>query len=128
MAAIHRGDRIETVLSLDGADPVLLRQAWFRKRTSSRKSPDYDSRSTPGGSHALPGLHAEHYSPRTPMLLVTGHVPESGRVALLWIRHSDLRPRPCAARRSDSYAAALYATLHALDVEGWTGSRWSAPG
>ena len=55
------------------------------------------------------------------MLLVDpGGVPESGRGALLWIRQSGVAAKTVRMPdHPDTYAAALYATLHALDGEGW---------
>jgi len=53
--------------------------------------------------------------------------PKSGRVALLWIRHSG--PAAKTVRMPDdpdSYAAACMRTLHALNVDGGV-MRWTPP-
>lgn len=102
-----------TVISLAGPEPVVLRPGMIPFHGLKQV--------TEAGSeaHPAPGMHLRHYSPRTPLMLVDGDLP-SGRVAYLWLR------RPMMAARSvkmpgspDAYAAALYATLHELDREGW---------
>jgi L-threonylcarbamoyladenylate synthase len=111
-----------TVLSLAGPEAVLLRPGMISQADiESVIGPVVVAGAPATGSHASPGLHPRHYSPRTPMQLVDqGWLPESGRGALLWIHH------PAVAAKSvrmpdhpDTYAAELYAALHALDGEGW---------
>jgi L-threonylcarbamoyladenylate synthase len=72
-------------------------------------------------SHPAPGMHARHYSPRTPLLLVESapRLPDRSG-AYVW------RMRPALASRSvrmpakpAAYAARLYAVLHELDAENW---------
>jgi L-threonylcarbamoyladenylate synthase len=73
------------------------------------------------GAHPAPGLHARHYSPRTPLLLVRGGaLPGSGRGA--YLKHGGSMPSEAAA-----YAAALYSTLHRLDEEGYDWIAVEAP-
>jgi len=58
-------------------------------------------------------MHPRHYSPRTPLLLVRGGaLPSSGRG--VYLRHGETMP---ASPRG--YAAALYATLHRCDEQGY---------
>jgi L-threonylcarbamoyladenylate synthase len=70
-------------------------------------------------AHPSPGMHARHYSPRTPLLLVRDprELPE-GPGAYVWWRESAnvVRSVPMPADAS-SYAARLYAVLHELDAE-----------
>ncbi len=64
-------------------------------------------------AHPAPGLHARHYSPRTPLLLVRdGQLPATGRGAYL----SSGANMPDNPR---DYASALYSTLHRLDEAGY---------
>jgi len=77
------------------------------------------------GPHASPGLHARHYSPKTPLILLApGQSPPPGRGICLEM--------PADAR---AYAAVLYERLHAADAQGWEwiaietpppGEEWSA--
>ena len=111
-----------TVLSLAGPEAVLLRPGTISQADiESEIGPIALAGTTTTGPHASPGLHPRHYSPHTPMLLVDpGGVPESGRGALLWIRQSGVAAKTVRMPdHPDTYAAALYATLHALDREGW---------
>lgn len=66
----------------------------------------------PGEAHASPGLHARHYSPRTPLVLAGPSVDApAGRIARLTLASMPATP--------SAYAAALYSTLHRLDGEGY---------
>jgi L-threonylcarbamoyladenylate synthase len=102
-----------TVVSLAGPEPVLLRPGMI-PLDGVRRVAD------PGaGAHPAPGMHLRHYSPRTPLVVVDGRLP-AGRVAYVWWS------RPLPASKSvqmppdaGRFAAALYATLHALDGEGF---------
>lgn len=72
-----------------------------------------------GAAHPAPGMHARHYSPRTPLLLTQAPPGTEGA----WVWHS--RPAAAAARAvkmpadAAGYAARLYSVLHELDAEGW---------
>ena len=72
-----------------------------------------------GLPHAAPGMHRKHYSPRTPLLLIApGERPVGGRGAVVSHRshaHGVVRMSADPKR----YAAALYATLHELDGQGY---------
>ena len=105
-----------TVLSLAGPKPLLLRPGMISSQQIEAvigkievAPPQAD------GAHSSPGLHPRHYSPRTRLLL---HLPAGGRGAWVWLTRS------CDAARTvqmpadpPHYAAALYETLHRLDVE-----------
>jgi L-threonylcarbamoyladenylate synthase len=99
-----------TVVSLVGGKITLLRPGMIAL-------PDIEQAATPVAAHPSPGMHARHYSPRTPLILSCN--PDSCG-AYLWIT------RPAASARSiqmpndaAAYAAGLYGALHELDREGW---------
>jgi len=99
-----------TVVSLAGGKITLLRPGMIAL-------PDIEQAATPSGAHSSPGMHARHYSPRTPLIVSCN--PDS-RGAYLWIT------RPAASARSiqmpndpAAYAARLYGALHELDREDW---------
>jgi L-threonylcarbamoyladenylate synthase len=69
---------------------------------------------------ASPGMHARHYSPRTPLLLVAGgQLPEHGRGVYLHWGEGAGENRIAMPHAAAEYAATLYATLHELDQAGW---------
>jgi len=101
-----------TVLSLAGEEPVLLRPGVIplpeieslvgRVRIAERFA---------AGAHASPGMHPQHYRPRTPLvLLAAGDPPPAGHGE--WLRLGHEMPADPAA-----YAAMLYAALHRLDAQ-----------
>jgi L-threonylcarbamoyladenylate synthase len=102
-----------TVLSLLPA-PVLLRPGMVSlEEIEALIGPVAVNSSMGGGAHPSPGMHARHYSPRTPLLLVNGGaVPPEGHGA--YLKHGVNMPDDPHA-----YAAALYATLHSLDESGY---------
>jgi len=73
------------------------------------------------GPHRSPGMHARHYSPRTPLLLVDGPKNLPDRMgAYLWRKHSGITARTLRMPADAAhYAARLYSALHELDGEGW---------
>jgi L-threonylcarbamoyladenylate synthase len=95
-----------TVVSLIGGKITLLRPGMVAL-------PDIERAATPAAAHPSPGMHARHYSPRTPLILSCNPDP---RGAYLWIT------QPAASARSiqmpndpAAYAARLYGALHELD-------------
>jgi L-threonylcarbamoyladenylate synthase len=102
-----------TVLSLDGEEPTLLRPGVIRlPEIESLIGPVRIAQGAGAGGHASPGMHAQHYRPRTPLvLLAAGDSPPPGRGE--WLRLGREMPAEPAA-----YAAVLYAVLHRLDAEG----------
>jgi len=104
-----------TVLSLASDPPLLLRPGMItREEIEAVIGPVEPRTSAPAGqAHPAPGMHPRHYSPRTPLLLVRGRaLPAQGRG--IYLRHGGNMP---AGPRD--YAAALYATLHRCDEEGY---------
>ena len=83
---------------------------------------DVEKKSETGQSvaHLAPGMHARHYSPRTPLLLV--HNPSelpSTLGAYLWRERSSSLPGAQMPMDPSAYAAKLYDALYTLDQEGW---------
>jgi L-threonylcarbamoyladenylate synthase len=109
-----------TVLSLVGV-PTLLRPGMISKEEIEAVIGDVaDAPAAAAGlPHAAPGMHRKHYSPRTPLLLIApGERPVGGRGAVISHRshaHGVVRMSADPKR----YAAALYATLHELDGQGY---------
>lgn len=104
-----------TVLSLAADRPLLLRPGMItREEIEAVTGPVQVSASAaPGAAHPAPGMHARHYSPRTPLLLVRHRaLPQQGRG--VYLCHGETMP----AQPRD-YAAALYATLHRCDEQGY---------
>lgn len=104
-----------TVLSLTGAKPVLLRPGAVTREELEARIGVVETAAAPveGVAHESPGQHPRHYAPRTPLVLVeSGHLPQKGRGVYL----APGEGMPVEAR---GYAAALYATLHELDQQGW---------
>jgi L-threonylcarbamoyladenylate synthase len=112
-----------TVLSLAETPARLLRPGMIsREEIEEAIGPVTAGWTAPGASaHPAPGLHARHYSPRTPLMIVRGGaLPGWGRGAYMHrgercpegARDVPMPPGPAA------YAAVLYETLHALDREG----------
>jgi L-threonylcarbamoyladenylate synthase len=101
-----------TVLSLAGAKPVLLRPGVIPLPEIESLIGSVSIGEAGAGAHAAPGMHPQHYRPRTPLVLLrAGDQPPAGRGA--WLRLGREMPAEPAA-----YAAILYATLHRLDAEG----------
>jgi L-threonylcarbamoyladenylate synthase len=102
-----------TVLSLV-AEPVLLRPGVIPlPEIETLIGPVRTAAGAAEGAHASPGMHARHYRPRTPLLLLgAGDAAPRGRGT--WLRIGREMPADPA-----DYAAALYDTLHRLDAEGW---------
>ena len=99
-----------TVLSLAGADPVLLRPGMVtREQIEEVIGPVHVLQPNAESAHPSPGMHRRHYSPKTPLVLVQrGQLPANGRGIRLQM--------PADPR---DYAAVLYERLHQADSEGW---------
>jgi len=102
-----------TVLSLVNGVPVLLRPGVIPITEIEALIGPVRIAEDPGPeSHASPGMHPRHYSPRTPLLLLaTGDPEPPARGA--WLRLG--REMPAEPR---AYAAMLYDALHRLDAAG----------
>lgn len=115
-----------TVLSLATGPPTLLRPGMVTlEEIESLIGPvALPSELSASGAHASPGLHPRHYSPRTPLILVSGGgLPGQGRGVYLSHLPGSGHPMPATAR---DYAAVLYMTLHDLDSQGldWIAVEW----
>jgi len=95
-----------TVLFLAGPKPILLRPGMISQQEIENLIGPVALGGSIDGPHASPGLHRRHYSPHTPLYL--GAPPATGHGVV-----ANLPAEPFAC------AAALYATLHKLDLEGW---------
>jgi len=115
-----------TVLSLAGPSAILLRPGMVtRQEIEAVIGPVELLGAVTEGAHASPGLHARHYSPKTPLIFLNpSEPPPSGRGICLQMP-SDPR----------AYAAVLYERLHEADAQGWAwigieppppGEEWSA--
>lgn len=103
------------VISLAADPPLLLRPGMItREEVEAVIGPvQVRTSASAGAAHPAPGMHARHYSPRTPLLLVRDRaLPAQGRG--VYLRHGETMP----AQPRD-YAAALYATLHRCDELGY---------
>lgn len=113
-----------TVLSLVATPPLLLRLGMIRQDQIEAVIGPVMAASLQEGSpevaHASPGMHARHYSPRTPLFVAAEGEPlPQGRRFTLWWQH------PPAAGESlrlppdpEGYARELYRALHAADATG----------
>jgi L-threonylcarbamoyladenylate synthase len=99
-----------TVLSLAGPDAMLLRPGMVtRQQIEAVIGPIPVLSEAMDGAHISPGLHARHYSPKTPLILVeSGKLPSTGRGICI--------PMPDDPR---AYAAVLYERLHEADDQGF---------
>jgi L-threonylcarbamoyladenylate synthase len=114
-----------TVLSLVADKPLLLRPGMISRASIEECIGPIGIAGTStdaGAAHASPGMHRRHYSPVTPVHLVSGGTPPfaHGRGAYLWLYS------PANAAKSiqmpatpDAYAAALYGVLHDIDAGGF---------
>jgi L-threonylcarbamoyladenylate synthase len=111
-----------TVLSLAGGRAVLLRPGMISQSDIEARIGTVQVGGKAEGAHASPGLHDRHYSPRTPLYLLTAGMPlpQEGRGIFL---HLTPNPESIAMRQMPRdparYAAVLYDTLHQCDHEGW---------
>jgi L-threonylcarbamoyladenylate synthase len=74
--------------------------------------------SVDGEAHAAPGMHRRHYSPRVPLRIVDGVLPEGRGGYVFHTRELDAAQVIRLPRDPAAYAAGLYAALHALDDTG----------
>ena len=120
-----------TVISLTGKIPLMLRPGGISRREIEEViGPIAAGTATLEGAHPSPGLHPQHYSPQTPLMLVTeGSVPDHGKGAYMQIRCGPTHPAAVVSMPDDphEYAARLYATLHDLDEGGYDWIAVEAP-
>jgi len=75
---------------------------------------------SPEGAHPSPGMHRKHYSPRTPLIIVTNGALPEGRVAYLWFKTPARAAGGCQMPADPhAYAARIYEVLHELDSQGF---------
>ena len=101
-----------TVVSITSDKVTLLRPGMI-----SIEDVELFSAPAEDAAHPAPGMHARHYSPRTPLVLSDTPDPQG---AYLWIRHP--AKAACALQMPatpEAYAAQLYSVLHDLDREAW---------
>lgn len=106
-----------TVVSLAADPPILFRPGMVtREEIESLIGPVSLPNEPLASAHPSPGLHPRHYSPRTPLVLVSGGLrPATGRGILVsHLPGADVL-MPSLAKQ---YAAVLYSTLHNLDQAG----------
>ena len=111
-----------TVLSLAAGDQILLRPGMISQaQIEAVVGPVTLPSALPGGAHPSPGMHARHYSPRTPLTLTAASgLPERGEGVFLYLSGPSSRahsvPMPATPQ---AYASVLYATLREADAQGW---------
>ncbi|MCW5963861.1 MAG: threonylcarbamoyl-AMP synthase [Bryobacterales bacterium] len=108
-----------TVVSLAGEQPLLLRPGAITAKQLGEVLGVEVQRAvaTAEGAHAAPGMHPRHYSPRTPLRLLSADDPiPEGHVVWVWWKS----PRPANASielpsSPQGYARSLYRALHDAD-------------
>jgi L-threonylcarbamoyladenylate synthase len=99
-----------TVVTLAEDEPAILRPGMISARDlKAATGHNWQLLGDAANPSMSPGLHAKHYSPRTPfhvLGLFDNPPPGKGKILEMPLRASD-------------YAAVLYATLHQADHEGW---------
>jgi L-threonylcarbamoyladenylate synthase len=121
-----------TVLSLTGDEAVLLRPGGIsRSQIDELIGPIGRLMETSADAHPSPGLHPQHYSPQTKLLLVSGgEVPSSGAGAYLQLHcrpQSEVLEIVHMPAKAAGYAAQLYRVLHDLDLLGYDWIAVDAP-
>lgn len=106
-----------TVLSLVGGVPLLLRPGMVTQAQIEEVIGPVQLVDAVAGAHASPGLHPQHYQPRTPLFL--GDPPAGGKGAYLWWSTPQVAAQNVQMpQEAAAYGAALYGVLHLLDSEG----------
>jgi len=85
---------------------------------------------TTAAAHPSPGMHPQHYSPKTPLVLVSGGaVPRQGKGVYLQLRSEPLHQATVVQMPADprEYATRLYAVLHEVDDAGYDWIAVEAP-
>jgi L-threonylcarbamoyladenylate synthase len=113
-----------TVISLAETQPTLLRPGGIsRAELESILGPIATAADPVTGSHASPGQHPRHYSPRTTLYLSTnGELPDQGHGIYLQHRHAPSGANAFVHQMPQSapdYAAALYGILHQADNQNY---------
>ncbi|MCX6609880.1 MAG: L-threonylcarbamoyladenylate synthase [Acidobacteria bacterium] len=119
-----------TVLSLTGPQPVLLRPGMVTREQIEAHLGPILLLENAGAAHASPGLHAKHYSPRTPLYLLSPAEPlpkDGDGVYLHWSTPRDGATSHPMPQDPAQYAAILYDTLHQVDLHGYDWIAVEAP-
>ena len=116
-----------TVLSVAGEPAVLYRPGIISiTEMEEVTGPIRMAAGVTAGPHPSPGMHERHYRPATPLYL--NEAPGGGHGYRLWLTRGS---HDGAGRQMPSdprgYAAVLYATLHAIDEEGFDWISVEAP-
>ena len=103
-----------TVISITDGSLRLLRPGMIH-------FPDLEQTAAQSGdAHPAPGMHHRHYSPRTPLLIVSDPAELPGAEgAYIWhTQPADTAGSIQLPREPEGYAAKIYAVLHELDRAG----------
>jgi L-threonylcarbamoyladenylate synthase len=112
-----------TVVSIVGGNVTLLRPGDVSRAAIAEalgRAPEeiaQEAAPAAGSSHAAPGMHERHYSPRTPLVLTN-----APNAAGAWFFYAHAAPAARAFQLPNDpheYAAHFYSALHELDREGW---------
>jgi L-threonylcarbamoyladenylate synthase len=107
-----------TVVSLTGAEPVLLRPGMISlSELVEASGVKWLTRSGEANSSESPGLHPRHYAPRTPFFVL-----KPGQTQPIGSGHVLAMPAD-----RNAYARVLYAEMHAADGQGWDWIAVEAP-
>jgi L-threonylcarbamoyladenylate synthase len=108
-----------TVLSLATEPPKLLRPGMISARAIEDCIGPLVQQLERDGPHPSPGMHPQHYRPRTPLIL--GEPPAASRSVYLYRTAPSANAAKNVHMPSDaaSYGAALYERLHLIDSEDW---------
>jgi L-threonylcarbamoyladenylate synthase len=112
-----------TVVSIAGKKITLLRPGHVPlsaiAEATGRVPEEIEQAAAPsaGTAHAAPGMHARHYSPRTPLVLT--REPDPRGVYVFHAHAADAMRVFRMPSDPEEYAARLYGALHELDREGW---------
>jgi L-threonylcarbamoyladenylate synthase len=111
-----------TVVSLAAGRLTLLRPGMISLGEIERAN-------APDGAHPAPGMHARHYSPRTPLLLVHGQeeLPDRRGAYVWWKQQLPTARDIQMPAQAAAYGARLYSALHELDQERWPWIAVEAP-
>jgi L-threonylcarbamoyladenylate synthase len=106
-----------TVLSLAGGVATLLRPGMITRKQIEEVIGPVALPQESTGAHASPGMHPQHYQPKTKLML---GVPPQGRGVYLWWSQEKPAGRAVPMPRDpETFAAILYQTLHQVDDEAW---------
>ena len=107
-----------TVVSLAGEAPTLLRPGMLTMEDlENATAVKWSVRKSERDARESPGLHARHYAPRTPFILLRpGEARPQGKGRVLQMPSDAMR-----------FAERLYAELHEADAEGWDWIAVEAP-